>query len=235
MAGKKSKIDTWLEKETSHKQKALENASRYFDSKDALTVNILESIYGQESSFGDNRRQRGLTGAAGDFQIEKNTAVRFGLIVTKGNDQRFDIDDASRAAAQYLKGLDNAFRDGSKLGGDLKTIGISDPFERAKFTLAAYNGGEGRVAQAQLKAQADGKDPHKWDDVKNYLEVAGANPAKVSEIQKYVEEVLQNSKELSEKSKADKNAKERKPLKTKTNSPGGRWITKDSRHIPLGD
>ena len=214
MARKKSKVDTWLEKETNHKKKALENASRYFDSKDALTVHTLESIYRQESSFGDNRRQRGLTGAA---------------------DQRFDIDDASRAAAQYLKGLDNAFRAGSVLGADLKTVGVSDPFERAKFTLAAYNGGEGRIAQAQLKAQADGKDPHKWDDIKNYLEAARATPAKVSEIQKYVEEVLQHSKEFSEKSKADKKAKDRKPLKAKETPEKTNWITKDNRPIFIGD
>src|SRR3989338_10631855 len=118
MTGKKSKVDAWLEKETSHKKKALENASRYFDSKDSLTVNTLESIYGQESSFGDNRRQRGIAGAAGDFQLEKNTAVRYGLVVTRENDQRFDVDDASRVAAQYLKDLDNAFRNTSILGID---------------------------------------------------------------------------------------------------------------------
>ena len=65
--------------------------------------------------------------------------------------------------------------------------------------------------------------------------IAGASLAKVSEIQKYVEDVQENAKEFAEKSNADKKAKDRKPLKTKTNSQGGRWITKDSRHIPLED
>ena len=235
MAKKKSKVEKWLEKETPHKRKALENASRYFDSKDDLTVNILEGIYGQESSFGVRRRQRGITGAAGDFQIEKRAAERFGLSSTKENDQRFDVDDASCAAAKYLKILDNTFRKGSKLGKNIKATPGRDPKERVKFDLAAYNGGEGRIAKAQAKAKADGKNPQKWDDVKNYLKAAGAKPEKVREIQNYVNDVVKNSLELSEKSKADKKAKRRKPLKSKTSSPKGHWITKDDRPIFIGD
>lgn len=98
MSKRRTKVDEWLDRETPHKKKALENASRYFDSKDSLSVNILEAIYGQESSFGSNRRTRGIAGAAGDFQIEKETAIRYGLAASKKNDQRFDIDDASKAA-----------------------------------------------------------------------------------------------------------------------------------------
>ena len=74
MSKGRTKVDEWLEKETLHKKIALENASRYFDSKDLLTVNILEAIYGQESSFGSDRRTRGIAGAAGDFQLERETA-----------------------------------------------------------------------------------------------------------------------------------------------------------------
>ena len=51
---KKSNVDVWLKRETPRKQKALENASRHFNNNDALTVNHLEAIYGQESSFGLN-------------------------------------------------------------------------------------------------------------------------------------------------------------------------------------
>ena len=67
MAKNKTKVDIWLERETAHKREALENASRYFDDKDALTVNTLEAIYGQESSFGAQLRNRGMKGAAGEF------------------------------------------------------------------------------------------------------------------------------------------------------------------------
>lgn len=105
---KKSNVDQWLERETQHTRRALENASSYFDNKDVLTVNTLESIYGQESSFGIRRRTRGIKGAAGDFHLQKGTAERYHLIVSKENDQRFDIDYASIAAARYLKDLDSS-------------------------------------------------------------------------------------------------------------------------------
>lgn len=84
MAPKLSNVDKWLKKETQYKRKALENASRHFSRNDILNVNLLEAIYGQESSFGTKRRKRGLIGAAGDFQIENETAIRgvIGLLRT---------------------------------------------------------------------------------------------------------------------------------------------------------
>ncbi len=53
MAKKQSSdVDAWLGRETDHVRKAVESASRYFDVNDNLTVNTLEAIYAQESSFG---------------------------------------------------------------------------------------------------------------------------------------------------------------------------------------
>jgi hypothetical protein len=68
-----------------------------------LTVNTLEAVYGRESSFGTLLGIRGSSKAAGHFQFEPDTASRYGLSVSKKNDQRFDIDRASSAAARYLK------------------------------------------------------------------------------------------------------------------------------------
>ena len=136
-----STVDQWLERETARIRKALENASRYFDSNDELTVNTLEAVYGQENSFGILMGQRGSTRAAGHFQFKPKTAKRYGLGVSKQNDQRFDIDRASSAAARYLKDLD----------------------------LGAFNAGEGRVAVAQRLAEKAGKDPQSWSDVAEYL------------------------------------------------------------------
>ena len=153
MTKNKTKVDIWLERETAHKREALENASRYFDDKDALTVNTLEAIYGQESSFGAQLRNRGMKGAAGEFHFERATAERYGLIVSKRNDQRFDIDYASTAAARYLKDLDRSFSKKTVLSADVETTPIKDNQERKKFVLAAYNGGEKRIAKAQSIAQ----------------------------------------------------------------------------------
>ena len=230
-----SNVDKWLKKENAHKRAALENASRHFDRDDSLTVNVLEGLYGQESSFGTDRRKRNIAGAAGEFQLEKKTAIRLGLTVSKENDQRFDIDDASAATAKYLKIIDDAFKDTTKLEKDLKTTGVSNSEERLKFTLAAFNAGEGRIARAQLMAEAVGKDPQKWEDVKNFLEAAGASAKKSREIEHYVAQVLVYANEFSMKSEADKTTKLKKPQKAIESPKGVHWITKDGKHIMIGN
>lgn len=52
MTTNKNNVDSWIKNRNEHQIKALEQASRNFDNKDALTVNTLEAIYGQETSFG---------------------------------------------------------------------------------------------------------------------------------------------------------------------------------------
>ena len=108
---KKTNVDIWLtrEKVHAHIRKALENASSYFDKNDSLTVNTLEAIYARESSFGTQLGTRGIKVAAGHFHFQRDTAERYHLIVSKDNDQRFDIDYASIAAARYLDDLDRSF------------------------------------------------------------------------------------------------------------------------------
>ena len=96
-----SNVDQWLERETPHIRQALESASRYFDENDSLTVNTLEAVYGQESSFGTLLGARGIAAAGGHFQFTRGTAEEYGLTVSENNDQRFDIDYASSASARY--------------------------------------------------------------------------------------------------------------------------------------
>ncbi len=235
MPTKLSNVDKWLKRETSHKKKALENASKHFDKDDSLTVNHLQAIYGQESSYGAQRRKRGMRGAAGDFQIEMTTAKRMGLSTSKENDQRFDIDDSAAAAAKYMKNLDDSFGKKTTLTSTIKTIPIKSSNERVKFVIAFYNAGEGRIAKAQMLAKKDGKDPEKWDNVKEYFRKAGASIKKVKEVTEYVDNVIEYSKEFSKKSKADKKAKSKKPDKIDGFPKGGHWITKNGRHILIRD
>jgi len=230
---RKSYVDVWVEKETEHKRKALENASRHFDKNDSLTVNTLEAIYGQESSFGLNPKkgERGQEGTAGEFRMTKKTAERVGLTVSKGNDQRFDVDDASWGAAKYLKMVHGFFTKETNLGSGLKTIPVRNSRERKKFSIAGYNGGEGRIARAQHEARKGGKDPEKWKDVKHFLRLAKAIPAKVKEIIKYVDKVLNYEKEFSKKSKADKKAKFKKPRKLGSQKGDCHWVTIEDRPV----
>src|ERR1700677_2437791 len=99
----RSNMSDWLKKETSHQRKALETASRHFDKNDTMDVHTLEALYGQESSFGKHRGKRNSDRAAGDFQMKKSTARSMGLHVSEKNDEKFDLDASSAAAAKHLK------------------------------------------------------------------------------------------------------------------------------------
>src|SRR5437016_1700644 len=99
----RSSFPDWLKRETPFQRKALETASRHFDKNDTMDVHTLEALYGQESSFGKYRGKRNSNGAAGDFQIKKKTAKDLGLRVSEKNDERFDLDASSAAAAKNLK------------------------------------------------------------------------------------------------------------------------------------
>jgi len=75
-------------------------------------------------------------GAAGLWQLMPDTAKRFGLVVSSVQDDRLQPAEATRAALQYLKWLQDYFKNDWAL------------------ILAAYNSGEKRVRDAQSLAQA---------------------------------------------------------------------------------
>lgn len=231
----KSDVDVWVEKETEHKREAIENASRYFDDNDSLTVNTLEAVYGQESSFGAMQGKRGINGAAGHFMLKKATAEKYGLIVSNKNDQRFDIDYASSAAARYMKDINTMFSKKTILSRGVATVPVKNVGERKKFVLAAYNGGQGRIARAQYLAKKAGKDPQLWNEVKEFLEKAGAGPDEAGEIRRYVENVPAYEIEFSEKSPADKNAKKKKGKSPGHRCTEGHWVTIDGRPVFICD
>jgi membrane-bound lytic murein transglycosylase MltF len=230
---KKSDVDIWInrEKENEHIRQALENASTYFDNNDVLDVHTLEAVYGKESSFGALANKRGIKTAAGEFQLDKITAERYGLAVSKENDQRFDIDYASIAAARYLKDIDYGFSKETILTAKVQTVPVADPVEREKFDLAAYNAGPTPIAKAQQLAQKAGKSPAIWDDVKTFLKAAGVKADKIIEISDYVSKTLKYQDEFAKKSPADASAKDRKIVKPKIQCTKGRWITKNRHHI----
>ncbi|PKF51219.1 lytic murein transglycosylase [Enterovibrio nigricans] len=81
-----------------------------------------------ESSF--NAKAISHANAAGLWQLMPATATRFGLSVSKTDDQRFDELASTEAAIKYLAFLYRKFEGNETL------------------TLAAYNAGEGRVQRA---------------------------------------------------------------------------------------
>lgn len=221
MPKRPSDVDVWLGRETPRIRRGLESASRHFDSNDELTVNTLEAVYGQENSFGILMGQRGSTDAAGHFQFKPRTAREYGLIVSKENDQRFDIDRASSAAARYLKDLNTWFGRRTAFGEEF-TVPIKSISERKKFVLGAFNAGPGRVSGAQRRAKQAGKNPQLWNDVAKYLS---------QETQQYVEEVPMNEVGFARKSPANKNLKKKEVRKGKQLCTVGHWRTIDDRPV----
>jgi membrane-bound lytic murein transglycosylase MltF len=228
-------ISPWLTRETPHVRRALETASRHFDKNDTMDVHTLEAVYGKESRFGQTRGKRNSDKPSGDFQIEKDLAKKMGLQVNATNDERFDVDPASAAAAKILKTSDNYFREGTSLQKGITAIPIEDAEERKKFNLAAYHAGDTRVITAQKLALQAGEDPTKWDNVKKYLEKAGEKKKLADQTCEYVNTVSQYEKTFDRKSKANVNSKYKKTKPIDPYPSGGHWITKDGRHILIKD
>ena len=226
-----SNVDVWLGRETPHVRKALENASRHFDGNDRLTVNTLEAVYGQENSFGVLLGTHGASGAAGHFQFRATTAREYNLHVSKNNDQRFDIDYASSAAARHLKNLDNMFSRKTTVWGTSETVAVKDARERYKFVLGAYNGGQRYVADAQRLAEKAGKNPRLWADVQAFLESADTPESTADQMRQYVETVPLYEIEFAQKSPADKRLKAKEPRREQYSCAKGHWVTIDDHPV----
>ena len=119
---------------------------------------LLAAICYHESRFINNLTS--WAGAAGIMGLMPRTAKSLGL----SSEDRMDPDLSIGAAVELLDRLDKIFRK------------IEDPNERMKFILAAYNGGNGHINDAQALASKYGASPYVWEgNVKHYLELK-SNP-----------------------------------------------------------
>ncbi len=109
---------------------------------------VAAQIY-QESHFDPSRKS--WVGAQGLFQIMPATAK--GLGITDSTDPEQSI----RGGLKYMQQLTDHYQD------------VSDPIERYRFALAAYNSGFGHVDDARRLAKADGRDSTHWQGVAAYL------------------------------------------------------------------
>lgn len=105
----------------------------------------------QESTF--DPQAKSWAGACGLMQIMPATADHLGL----PRSQLFDPEQNIAAAARYLGELEGLLRD------------IPDRQERLNYVLASYNGGIHHIRDAMALARRDGKNPHRWADVAQYV------------------------------------------------------------------
>ena len=105
----------------------------------------------QESAFDPNAIS--YMGAQGLMQIMSSTAEHLQL----ASHRIFVPSDNIGAATRYLRELQEKFKP------------IHNKEEQIKFILAAYNGGFGHVLDAQALARKYGKNPHRWNDVSQFI------------------------------------------------------------------
>ncbi len=107
---------------------------------------MLAAVVYQESKFSINSRSH--RGAKGLMQVMPSTARHYGI------DDLLDPEKNLKAGTKHLKRLQRMFdNDGM------------DKTEQIKFTLAAYNAGEGRIADCRRFAAVKEVDINSWNDI----------------------------------------------------------------------
>ena len=107
---------------------------------------LIASLAYNESNFDSTAVS--WVGARGLMQLMPRTARAMG--VPEGKEQ--NPEESVKAATKYLAQLSRSF---SK---------VTDPDEKTKFVLGAYNAGIGHIFDAMALAEKYGKDKYKWDD-----------------------------------------------------------------------
>ncbi len=143
---------------------AIHVASEHAGLEPALSVAIARA----ESSL--NPKARSADGlSVGTFQVTHYTEAEMRRKIARGTVDRPPGSDDVALGVGYLRYLHDLFGREAKLGRGLSTVPIDDGDERRMFAVAAFNAGEGRVAQAQQRAEKAGLDPTRFAHVKPFL------------------------------------------------------------------
>jgi membrane-bound lytic murein transglycosylase MltF len=143
---------------------AIQTASAHAGVDPSLSVAVARA----ESSL--NPKARSADGlSVGTFQVTHDTAAEMHRKIARGAVERPPGSDDVALGVGYLRYLHDLFGREAKLGRGLSTVPIDDGGERRLFAVAAFNAGEGRVAQAQQKAEQAGLDPTRFAHVKPFL------------------------------------------------------------------
>lgn len=111
---------------------------------------LLASLVYQESTFKPDAEN--WTGAYGLMQLMPSVMQQFGI------DANSSPAEQIRVGGKYIQYLDRLIPES-----------VTDPFERAKFVIAAYNTGVGHVLDARRLAEKYDKNPNIWTDNVDYF------------------------------------------------------------------
>lgn len=122
----------------------------------------------------------------GTFQVLPSTAAEMHRKFAAGIVVRPTGHDDVAVGVGYLRYLHDLFARGGALTSKLDAVAVSDNDDLRQFAVAAFNAGEGRVAQAQKRAAAAGLDPSSFDDIRKFL--PQSTRAYVDRVSNYAEE-----------------------------------------------
>lgn len=111
---------------------------------------MLAAVVYQESKFSINSRSH--RGARGLMQVMPSTAEHYGI------DDLLNPEKNLKAGTKHLKRLQRMFEDSGM-----------EQTEIIKFTLAAYNAGEGRIADCRRFAESRNVDSNNWNEIVNLI------------------------------------------------------------------
>jgi soluble lytic murein transglycosylase-like protein len=144
----------------------IETAGKFHGIDPALSMAVAtaESSLRPDAISKDGFRSKGL------FQLLDTTgkAMQTKLGVTDKYDP-FDPAMNAHLGVGYLRYLHDLFSSPTDLGSNLRTIPVRSAEQLEKLAVAAFNAGEGNVAQAQARARREGKDPATYEGIKAYL------------------------------------------------------------------
>lgn len=144
----------------------IETAGKFHGIDPALgmAVATAESSLRPDAVSHDGFKSKGL------FQLLDSTGKQ--MQTRMGITDKYDPFDPALNAhlgVGYLRYLHDLFSNANVLGSNLHTVPVRSAAQLEKLAVAAFNAGEGNVAQAQARARRAGKDPTTYDGIKAYL------------------------------------------------------------------
>jgi soluble lytic murein transglycosylase-like protein len=155
-------------------------AGRYHGVDPALGMSVAFA----ESNFDTGAISQDGHSSKGVFQLLDTTGKELmgNLNVAEDYDP-FDAGMNSFLGVGYLRQLMEIFSTPTSLGGQTVTHAAKNAGDLEKLAVAAFNAGQGRVANAQARVVDDGGDPSNFDLVRDYLPET---------TRKYVDKVIAN-------------------------------------------
>jgi membrane-bound lytic murein transglycosylase F len=130
---------------------------RKISAKYGLDWRLMASLIYQESHFKPNVQS--WAGAYGLMQMMPGTAEKYGIDATSTASEQIE------AGARFIRRLDKELQDD-----------VTDPGERMKFVLGAYNVGIAHIFDARRLAKKYGRDPDVWTGNVDFYILNKSNP-----------------------------------------------------------